>query len=106
MEDSPIVTEGSGDFVVMSVSLLSEPTQKVTIALSVTDDSELKISKTTLLFSPGNWDMPLDILVRSVDDDIVDGNIKSKVVMKLTSGDKNFDGKSYEVEFTTLDNDK
>ena len=90
----------------MSVMLAAKPTKHVTIALSVTDDSELKISKQTLTFTPAGWDMPLDVLISSVDDDIVDGNIKSKVVMKLTSGDKSFDGKSYEVEFTTLDNDK
>ncbi|MBQ1926417.1 MAG: hypothetical protein II180_09900, partial [Proteobacteria bacterium] len=105
MGDSPIVKEGDAGFVTMSVSLLSKPTKNVTVALSVTDDSEIKINKSTLSFTPEHWDVPQDILVSSVDDDIVDGNIKSKVVMKVTSSDSNFNGKDKEVEFTTLDDD-
>ena len=105
MGDSPFVKEGNSDTVTMSVTLASKPTKDVTVALSITDDTELKINKKTLTIKPEYWDIPQDILVNSVDDDIVDGNIKSKVVMKMTSGDANFNGKSKEVEFTTVDDD-
>ncbi|MBQ1926207.1 MAG: hypothetical protein II180_08830, partial [Proteobacteria bacterium] len=105
MGDSPNVKEGDAGFVTMSVSLSSQPTKNVSVALSVTDDTELKINKTTLTFTSEHWDVPQDILVSSVDDDIVDGNIKSKVVMKVTSSDSNFNSKDKEVEFTTLDDD-
>ncbi|MBQ9243655.1 MAG: hypothetical protein IJ165_10630 [Proteobacteria bacterium] len=103
--DSPIVREGDGGFVTMSVSLASKPTKAVTVALSVTDGTELKINKPELTFKPEQWDIGQDVLVSSVDDEIVDGDIKSKVVMKMTSADAHFDGVSKEVEFTTLDND-
>ncbi|MBQ9244164.1 MAG: hypothetical protein IJ165_13260 [Proteobacteria bacterium] len=105
MGDSPIVKEGSNDSVTMSVSLTSKPTKEVTLALSITDDTELKINKKSLTIKPEHWDIPQDILVNSVDDDIVDGNIKSKVVIKMSSGDTNFNDKTKEVEFTTVDND-
>ena len=106
MGDAPTVKEGSSDFVTMSVSLSSKPTKDVTVAVSVTNENELKINKKSLTFKPAYWDMPQDILVSSVDDDIVDGNIKSKVVMQATSGDANFNNKVTEVEFMTVDNDE
>ena len=105
MGDAPTVKEGSSDFVTMSVSLSSKPTKDVTVAISVTDDSELKVNKSTLTFKAAHWDMPQDVLVNSVDDEIVDGNIKSKVVMSATSGDANFNNKVTEVEFLTVDDD-
>ncbi|MBQ4358991.1 MAG: hypothetical protein II767_01910 [Proteobacteria bacterium] len=103
--EAAVVKEGDSGFVTMSVSLSSKPTKNVSVALSVTDDSEIKINKSTLSFTPEHWDVPQDVLVNSVDDDIVDGNIKSKVVMNMTSGDANFNNKTKEVEFTTLDDD-
>ena len=106
MGDAPAVKEGSSDFVTMSVSLSSKPTKDVTVAVSVTDDSEIKVNKKQLTFKVEYWDMPQDILVSSVDDDIVDGNSKSNVVMKATSGDANFNNKVTEVEFMTVDNDE
>ncbi len=105
MGDAPVVKEGSNDMVTMSVSLASKPTKDVTVAVSVTDDSELKVNKKSLTFKPDYWDIGQDILVNSVDDEIVDGNVKSKVVMALTSGDSNFNSKVKEVEFTTVDDD-
>ena len=105
MGDSPIVKEGSSDFVTMSLSLTSKPKSKVTVNVVVTDETELKVNKKTLTFSPDFWNVPMDLLVNSVDDQIVDGDIKSKVVMTMSSSDKNFDGLVREVEFTTVDND-
>ena len=105
MGDSPIVKEGDSSFVTMSVSLSSKPLKSVTAALSVTDDTELKINKSTLTFTPEHWDVPQDVLVSSVDDDMKDGNVTSKVVMKMTSGDANFNEKTKEIEFTTVDDD-
>ena len=106
MGDSPIVKEGSSDMVTMSLTLASKPTKDVTVNLTLTDETELKLNKKTLTFKSEHWDLPQDVLVYSVDDDIVDGNVKSKVVMTLTSGDENFNGKSKEIEFTTLDDDE
>ncbi|MBQ4359837.1 MAG: hypothetical protein II767_06235, partial [Proteobacteria bacterium] len=106
MGDSPIVKEGTNDMVTLSLSLASKPTKDVTVALTLTDETELKLNKQTLTFKSEHWDLPQDVLVYSVDDDIVDGNVKSKVVMALTSGDANFNGKSKEIEFTTVDDDE
>ncbi|MBQ9243652.1 MAG: hypothetical protein IJ165_10615 [Proteobacteria bacterium] len=102
---SPIVKEGSSDLVTVSLSLSSKPTKDVNVAISVTDDTEIKINKKTMKFTPEHWDMSQDLLVSSVDDSIVDGDIKSKVVLKMTSADKNFNDVTKEIEFTTVDND-
>ena len=105
MGESSIVKEGSGEYLTMSISLASKPVKEVTVALSVTDDTELSLNKQTLKFSSDHWDVPQDVMVNAVDDDIVDDNIQSKVVMVLSSSDENYDGKRKEIEFTTVDND-
>ncbi|MBQ1925140.1 MAG: hypothetical protein II180_03360 [Proteobacteria bacterium] len=106
MGDAPIVKEGSSDFVTMSLTLSSKPTAAVDVAISVTDETEIKASKQSIKFNTNSWNSPLDVLVRPVDDEIVDGNVKSKVVLKMTSSDKNFNGKTQEIEYTTIDDDK
>ena len=105
MGDAPIVKEGSGDFVTMSLTLSSKPTGKVDIAIAVTDSTELKASKKTISFNTNSWNSPQDLLISPVDDEIVDGNVKSKVTLTLTSSDKNFNGKVQEIEYTMLDDD-
>ncbi|MBQ9394118.1 MAG: hypothetical protein IJU23_01200 [Proteobacteria bacterium] len=104
--DSLIVTEGSEDAVKMSLSLSSQPTSDVTVEITIVDDTEIKADKTTITIAPDNWNVPNDVLVSSVDDALVDGNVKSIITLKLTSEDTNFNGLSKEVEFTTVDNDE
>ena len=105
MGDSPIVKEGSDDLITMSVSLTSMPKEKVTIDIAVSDETELKANKNSIEIAPNHWDIALDILINSVDDDIVDGNVKSKVTLKMTSADANFNNVTKEIEFTTVDDD-
>ncbi|MBQ8036773.1 MAG: hypothetical protein IJ268_07265, partial [Proteobacteria bacterium] len=105
MGDSPIVKEGSDDLITMSVSLTSMPKEKVTIDIAVSDETELKVNKKSIEIAPNHWDIALDILINSVDDDIVDGNVKSKVTLKMTSADANFNNVTKEIEFTTVDDD-
>ncbi|MBQ1925349.1 MAG: hypothetical protein II180_04420, partial [Proteobacteria bacterium] len=106
LTSSPVVIEGRNDAVTLSLSLSSKPIKDITVNLTLTDESELRLDKQTLTFTPAQWEQPQSFSVYSVDDDIVDGNIKSKVVMTLASGDANFNGKSQEVEFTTVDDDE
>ena len=105
MSTAAIVKEGSADMVAMGLSLSSIPTSDVSVAISVSDPSELKVSKSAVTIKKGQWDFQQEINVSSVDDNLVDGDIKSKVVLKMTSSDENFNNKTKEVEFTTVDND-
>ncbi|MBQ9393977.1 MAG: hypothetical protein IJU23_00435, partial [Proteobacteria bacterium] len=103
---SPIVKEGSDDAVTLSLSLTSKPTADVTVDIAIGDDTEIKTDKTTITITPDNWNVLQDVKVSSVDDDVIDGDVKSKVTLKLTSEDTHFAGVSKEVEFTTLDDDE
>ena len=105
MAEAAIVKEGSDEKVALSLSLSSIPTDDVTIAVAVSDETEIAVSTSEVKIEKGLWDSPIDIYVSAVDDHIIDGDIKSKVVMTMTSGDANFNGKTKEVEFTTVDND-
>ena len=105
MSTAAIVKEGSADMVAMGLSLSSIPTSDVSVAISVSDPSELKVSKSVVTIKKDQWDFQQEINVSSVDDNLVDGDIKSKVVLKMTSSDENFNNKTKEVEFTTVDND-
>ena len=106
MGDSPIVKEGSNDSVTMSLTLASKPTKEVKVAVSVDNEAEIKLNKKEVTFKPEYWDLPQDVTVSAVDDNIVDGDIRSKVKMVLTSADANFQGKTKEIEFTTVDDDE
>ncbi|MBQ9396626.1 MAG: hypothetical protein IJU23_14065 [Proteobacteria bacterium] len=104
--DSPIVKEGSDDAVTLSLSLTSKPTADVKVDIAIGDDTEIKTDKTSITIAPDNWNVLQDLKVSSVDDDIIDGSIKSNVTLKLTSEDTHFAGLSKDVEFTTLDDDE
>lgn len=99
------VKEGSNDTVTLGVQLTSKPKKDVKVKLAVADDTELKLSETLVTIKANHWDMPHNVTVSSVDDDLVDGNIKSKVTLSSESDDANFNGKTKEIEFTTVDND-
>ena len=105
MAEAAIVKEGSDEKVALNLSLSSIPTDDVTIAVAVSDETEIAVSTSEVKIEKGLWNSPIDIYVSAVDDHIIDGDIKSKVVMTMTSGDANFNGKTKEVEFTTVDND-
>ena len=102
---SPNVREGSNETVTLGVQLTSKPKKDVKVSLAVSDSTELKLSETSVTIKSNHWDMAHNVTVSSVDDDLVDGDIKSKISLNAVSEDANFNGKSKEVEFTTVDND-
>ncbi|MBQ9396477.1 MAG: hypothetical protein IJU23_13315 [Proteobacteria bacterium] len=104
--DSPNVREGSDEAITLSLALSSKPAHDVTVDITVGDDTEIKVDKTSLTISPDKWNELNEVHVNSVDDVLVDGDIKSNVTIKLASDDTHFAGVSKDVEFTTLDNDE
>jgi hypothetical protein len=67
-----ILNEAGGEQVV-SLSLASEPTSEVTLNFSSNDPSEGRVSKSQLVFTQDNWNIPQEFTVSSVDDLIQDG---------------------------------
>lgn len=89
----------------ISVVLNSEPTDDVEVAISSSDPSEGVPSVTTHTFNSGNWNIPLDIDVSGVDDDIDDGDANFTIDIGFSSVDSAYGGESESVAVTNLDDD-
>jgi uncharacterized repeat protein (TIGR01451 family) len=73
---------GSADF---SVALASQPAAPVTIGVSSSDTARGMISPAQLVFTPGNWNVPQDVIVTGVDDLTADGDVSYTVVLAPAS---------------------
>ncbi len=102
-------TTEAGGTATFTVSLDSEPTANVVIALSSNDASEgtvpVSVTKT-----PGNWNANTAVTVTGVDDNIVDGNLGYTIITgNVTSGDANYNALNgaavADITVTNIDND-
>jgi hypothetical protein len=83
--------DGSSDF--FRVSLTTQPTADVTIALSTSDATEGTLSTYNLTFTPTNWNITQTVTVSGVNDAVVDGNIAYTIVLApAVSSDANYHG--------------
>jgi hypothetical protein len=86
---SQIVTEENGTQVNFGVRLSTKPTADVVLTLRGIDATEHSFDKTTLTFTPENWDKYQTITATGVDDSTFDGNIN--YTLRLSgSGNDNF----------------
>jgi hypothetical protein len=96
-----------------SVVLDAAPTSDVSIQVSIDsgDQGEGLISPSstliTLIFTTDNWDIPQDVTIIGVDDDVVDGDAVYTVnVLPASSADGSFNGANpNDVQVTNLDDD-
>ncbi len=83
----------TGEAAVVSIALASVPAAEVTLSLESSDTTEGTLTKTSLVFSPANWNAPQLVEVAGVDDDLLDGDQPyDLVVSNVASGDANYDG--------------
>ncbi|MBP1468573.1 hypothetical protein EYB53_022865 [Candidatus Chloroploca sp. M-50] len=83
------VTEG-GASVSYSVRLLSEPTAPVTITL-VRDAAQVRVNRTTVSFTPQNWNTAQSVQVTAVDDAIDEADVHTSQITHTTaSRDPNY----------------
>jgi len=82
MTVSPISgdTTEAGGTATFSVVLTREPTADVTIALASDDTTEGTSNKSSLVFTPANWNTPQVVTVTGVDDTADDGDVAYKIV--------------------------
>ena len=101
-----VVTEAATT-ATFSVVLNSEPVADVVIPLSVNDATEASIDKTSLTFTPANWNTPQIVTVKGVNDDLDDGNqVFTVLVQAATSADPVYNGRdASDVSGTNNDND-
>ena len=77
-----IVSENASSTNFMVV-LASDVTTPTTIKLVVDDPSELSVDVTELIFTPANWNIPQEVTVFGVDDNIIDGDIGSDIYLRI-----------------------
>ena len=86
--DGSNLTSEGGKQATLNVRLGKAPTQNVVVTLAVSDASEATLSKTTLVFTPGNWNDVQTVTVTGVDDATLDGHKAYQVrVTAVTSDD-------------------
>jgi len=86
---STAVTEG-GATDSFTVALASAPTADVTITL--TPDSQVGVSPTTLTFTPANWNVTQNVTVNAVDDAVAEGNHSGSIAFAVASSDAQYNG--------------
>ncbi len=101
------ISEVSGTTIVSAV-LTSKPSSNVTIDLHTSDPSASTLSVTSLVFTPDNWNVPQDVLLRAIDNNVANGNIQTTVTFSINddASDDSFDTLADQsVSVTINDND-
>ncbi len=106
-QGSRLLTSEGGDTATFTVSLTSQPTGNVTIALASTNTKEGTVSPATLTFTSANYAAPQVVTVTGVDDKVADGDTPYQITLgAATSKDANYNGHfNTQVDVTNLDND-
>ena len=97
-----VVTEG-GDSDTYTVVLNRAPEGDVIVSLSV--DDQVTVEPTSLTFTASDWDVPQEVTVTAVDDDIHELIHTGTITHTTSSSDPMWDGLSEEFVVTVIDND-
>ncbi len=100
-------TTEDGATATFTMELTNQPTDDVTVAISSSDTTEGTIVETEVVFTDLNWNIPQEITVTGINDDIDDGDIVYQIVTgTVVSDDPVFGGGDPDnVEITNIDND-
>ncbi len=92
------------------VVLNSRPNTPVQLNISTNDrtESEVDVSFSTILFNPDEWNIPQNVYLNSVNDDIIDGDKTSTILISVDiSSDPNFFGlEDQSINVLTIDDDE
>ncbi|MEK0189337.1 calcium-binding protein, partial [Microcoleus anatoxicus PTRS2] len=102
-----LTTTEAGGKATFTVVLNTQPTADVTIPLTSSNTAEGTVDKSSLTFTPANWNVAQTVTVTGVDDSVVDGNIAYNIVTAAaTSTDTNYSGvNATDVAVTNTDNE-
>jgi hypothetical protein len=84
-----VVEGGAHDFV--GVSLNAQPTDDVTVTLSVDPDSQIE-SIDPIIFTSSNWNTPVNVELSAVDDTAIEGDHSVSLGYTTASADTYYDG--------------
>ncbi len=101
-------TTEAGGTATFTVVLDAAPTGIVTTTIHSSDITEGTITTSTLVFSPGSWNLARTVTVTGVDDILADGNINYSIILDTATStdDVNYAGiNPSDVAVTNIDND-
>lgn len=82
------ITEGESD--TYSLTLTRRPSADVTITIEA--DNQSITSPASVTFTPDNWNIPQNVVVAAVSDQVVEGNHTSSIIHTATSADRSYNG--------------
>jgi len=82
--NSQVAESGTTD--TFTVVLRDRPLTNVTLSVTSTDTGEVSVDKSTLTFTPMNWDQPQTVIVTGVDEPTVDGDQVIPVRVAIVPG--------------------
>lgn len=89
-----------------SIVLSRGPKYPTTINIQSSDIESCYTSQTQIIFSPNNWDIPVQVLVFAVDDLVDQGDYRQEhIIHTSASEDKDFDRLSHFVNVKIIDDD-
>lgn len=114
VKPDPVITltETDGETVVSedgltdayTVVLGSEPAGNVTIQLSNLDD-QLTLSQADIVFTTGNWNVPQEISIGAIDDDVSENYHSGIILHESTSSDKGYNNLTLDFTVSITDNE-
>ena len=76
-----------------SLALTRQPLNDVHMSLSVSDDTEIRVEPSEIVFTPDNYILAQTVTVTGLDDELVDGDISCNIVISsLVSEDPAYNG--------------
>lgn len=102
-----LTTSEDGNRASFTVKLTTLPSADVTVPITSSDSGEGAVSPASLTFTAANWYTPQTVVVRGVDDSLVDGDIPYTVsVGPAVCNTFDYNGRSgHDVSLTNLDDD-
>jgi len=91
VSDGLIRTSENGDSTTFGVVLSRNPSEDVTITLSVDIEGEITFQPASLVFTPGNWNLTQPITVTGLDDDQPDLNKTAQLLFTTASAGPEYD---------------
>ena len=75
----PDVVSENGISTQFTIRLQTSILATTTVLVDVGDTSEMRINRSRLVFTPNNWNIPQEVTVVGVDDNLIDGDILNQV---------------------------
>ena len=101
-----LLTKEAGDSASFSIRLNSRPTQNVVLEFTSSNSTEGQPSVPSLTFTPDNWNVIQNLIVKGIDDTLDDGDINYALQTTVKSTDLTYNGLPIsQINIVNQDND-